>query len=97
MGLTAPEPIWHFVNEVDASVPAKTTLNPGTPQATVMADLSGTSPVHVGLVGYLSGDVDGSYAGAAGALDLDVTQPTYIATLVASQPGLTASQFGVVG
>jgi hypothetical protein len=94
VGLAAPDPTWHFVNEADTSVPSKTTLSPGTPQATVTADLSGTSPVHVGLVGYLSGDVDGSYAGAAGALDLDVTQPAYIATLVASHPGLTAAQFG---
>ena len=94
VGLSAPDPTWHFVNEADTSVPSKTTLSPGTPQATVTADLSGTSPVHVGLVGYLSGDVDGSYAGAAGALDLDVTQPAYIATLVASHPGLTAAQFG---
>ena len=97
VGLAAPDPTWHFVNEADTSVPSKTTLSPGTPQATVTADLSGTSPVHVGLVGYLSGDVDGSYAGPAGALDLDVTQPTYIATLVGSHPGLTAAQFGVVG
>jgi hypothetical protein len=94
VGLTAPEPTWHFVSEADTSVPTKTTLTPGTPQATVTADLSGTSPVHVGLVGYLSGDVDGSYAGPAGALDLDVTQPGYIAALVASHPWLTVAQFG---
>ncbi len=94
VGLAAPEPTWHFVNETATSVPAKTTLSPGTPQATVTADLSGTSRVHVRLVGYLSGDVDRSYAGPAGALDLDVTQPTYIATLVASHPGLTVAQFG---
>ena len=94
VGLAAPEPTWHFVNEADTSIPSKTTLSPGTPQTIVTADLSGASPVHVGLVGYLSGDVDGSYAGAAGALDLDVTQPTYIAALVASHPGLTAAQFG---
>ena len=95
VGLSAPEPTWHFADEVDLSVPNKTTLNPGAPQTTVTADLSGTSPVHVGLVGYLSGDVDGSYAGVTGTLDLDVTQPTYIAKLVASHPGLTAAQFGV--
>ena len=94
VGLSAPDPTWHFVNEADTSVPSKTTLSPGTPQSTVATDLSGASPVHVGLVGYLSGDVDGSYAGPAGALDLDVTQPTYIAALVGSHPGLTASQFG---
>ena len=94
VGLPAPEPAWHFVSETDPGVPSMTTLSPGTPHATVTADLTGPSPVHVGLVGYLSGDVDGSYAGAAGALDLDVTQPTYIATLVANHPGLTVAQFG---
>ena len=95
VGLAAPEPTWHFVNETDTSVPAKTTLNPGTPQTTVTTDLSGTSPVHVGLVGYLSGDVDGSYTGPVGASDLDVTQPGYIATLVGSHAGLSLAQFGV--
>ncbi|MDD5333965.1 MAG: hypothetical protein PHS32_09475 [Rhodoferax sp.] len=97
VGLTAPEPTWHFVNEVDPSVPGKTGLNPGTPQTTVTIDLSGSSPVHVGLVGYLSGDVDGSYAGTATAGDLDVTDPAYFTSLVGSHAELTASQFGVYG
>ncbi|MDD5333962.1 MAG: hypothetical protein PHS32_09460, partial [Rhodoferax sp.] len=96
VGLTAPEPTWHFVNEVDASVPGKTGLNPGTPQTTVTVDLSGSSPVHVGLVGYLTGDVDGSYAGAAGAMDLDATQPAYFQNLIATT-GVNPSQFGVYG
>jgi len=94
VGLTAPDPTWHFVNEADLTIPAKTTLSPGVAPV-ITVDLSASSPVHVGLVGYLSGDVDGSYAGAAGALDLDAMQPGYIATLVGSHPGLTAAQFGV--
>ena len=48
----------------------------------------------VGLVGYLSGDVDGSFAGAAGALDLDVTQTAYFTNLAAAS-GLNLTQFGV--
>ena len=95
VGLTAPDPTWHFLNEADASVPGKANLNPGLPQSAVTADLSATSPVHVGLVAYLSGDVDGSYAGAVGAADLDVTQPGYFATLVGNHPELDLSQFGM--
>ncbi len=94
VGLPSPEPSWHFANEADASVPGKATLNPGTAPA-INADISGASPVHVGLVGYLSGDVDGSYAGAAGAQDLDNTQPGYFSALVAAHPELSLSQFGV--
>ncbi len=95
VGLTAPDPTWHFVSETDPTVPGKANLNPGLPQSAVSVDLSATSPVHVGLVGYLSGDVDGSYAGAPGAADLDVTQPGYIATLVGSHTELSLAQFGV--
>ena len=95
VGLSAPQPSWHFLNELDASVAAKATLKPGTAPSTITADLSSASPVHVGLVAYLSGDVDGSYAGATGASDLDITEPSYFVSLVANHPGvLTASQFG---
>ena len=94
VGLTAPDPAWHFLNEADPAVPAKTGLTPGTRQINISADISGNSPVHVGLAGYLSGDVNGSYAGAAGALDLDNTQPDYFQSLSAST-GLSLSQFGV--
>ena len=95
VGLTAPEPSWHFLNELDASVAAKATLKPGTAPSTITADLSSASPVHVGLVAYLSGDVDGSYAGATGASDLDITEPSYFVSLVANHPGvLSAAQFG---
>ena len=96
MGLTAPDPTWHFVNEIDSTVPAKAGLTPGLPQTSITATLSGTSPVHVGLVGYLSGDVDGSFAGASGASALTTS---YFTTLVSAHTELgssfNAAQFGV--
>ena len=94
VGLAAPNPNWYFVNEVDPSVPVKASLNPGSPQLTSSTNLAGNSPIHMGLVGYLSGDVDGSFVGATGALDLDVTQPNYFQDLHTST-GLSLSQFGV--
>ena len=95
VGLSAPDPTWYFVNEIDTSVPGKANLSPGLPQTTLTVDLSGQSPVHVGLVGYLSGDVDGSFAGASGASDLDVTQPDYIIGLVGLHAELSLAQFGM--
>ncbi len=94
VGLTAPQPTWHFVNELDTTVPAKATLNPGLPQTSISANTSGSSPVHVGLVGYLNGDVDGNFAGVAGALDLDDLQSGYFISLAAAS-GLNLTQFGV--
>ena len=96
VGLTAPQPTWHFVNELDAAVPTKANLTPGVPQTSISANTSGSSPVHVGLVGYLSGDVDGSFAGAPGALDLDVPDTGYFTSLTAAS-GLNMTQFGVYG
>ena len=40
-------------------------------------------------------DVDGSFAGATGALDLDITQASYFTALVAANSGLSLAQFGV--
>ena len=94
VGLAAPDPTWHFLNESDMSVPAKAGLNPGAAQPSINASITGSSPVHIGLVGYLRGDVDGSYAGAVGALDLDATQPNYFQSLV-QVTGLSLTQFGV--
>jgi hypothetical protein len=94
VGLNAPQPAWHFLNELDASVPTKRTLNPGSPQVAIDVNLSGTSPVQVGLVGYLTGDVDGNYAGLVGALDLDTSQPSYFQNLTTAT-GLSLSQFGL--
>ncbi len=94
VGLTSPEPTWHFVNERDTSVPGKANLNPGVPLTTANADLGGGNPVHMGLVGYVSGDVDGSDGGLAGALDLDNTQTSYFQNLTTAT-GLSLSQFGL--
>ena len=46
-------------------------------------------------MGDLSGDVGGSYAGATGALDLDITQSSYFTALVTANSGLSLTQFGV--
>ena len=93
VGLTAPDPVWRFVNELDTTVPSKTTLSPGVAQTSITASLSASSPVKVGLVGYLSGDVDGSFAGATGSSSLT---KTYFDTLVAAHPTeLSLAQFGV--
>ena len=50
--------------------------------------------MHVGLVAYLSGDVDGSFAGAANSQDLDYAQPDYFTTLTQTH-GLDPAQFGI--
>ena len=75
-------------------MPAKANLSLGVLQTSIRVNTS-SSPVKVGLVGYLSGDVDGSYAGATGALDLDNTQASYFTALVAANSGLSLAQFGV--
>jgi len=94
VGLPAPDPAWRFVNEIDATIPGKVGLNPGTLPATISADMSAATPVHVGLVGILNGDVDGSFAGASGSQDLDNLQSTYFVDLTSAY-GLQLSQFGV--
>ena len=96
VGLDAPTPQWLFFNELDTAVPGKANLLPGSVPG-LSADLSGSGPIHVGLVGVLRGDVDGSYAGAAGALDLDTdaTHANYFTLLLAAHKELSPSQFGV--
>jgi len=95
VGLPAPDPAWRFVNEIDATIPGKVGLTPGTLPATIGANVSGAAAqVHVGLVGILNGDVDGSFAGEQGSQDLDDLQPTYFVDLTSAY-GLQLSQFGV--
>ena len=96
VGLDAPTPQWLFFNEIDLTVPGKANLLPGSVPG-LSADLSGSGAIHVGLVGVLRGDVDGSYAGAAGALDLDTdaTHANYFTLLLAAHKELSPSQFGV--
>jgi hypothetical protein len=97
-GTGTPKPEWRFVDEASAAVVAikdAAALSPGQPPA-INLDLTGAdATVQVGLVGYLRGDVDGSFAGAAGALDLDDAQPGYFNALVAEQSALNLAQFGI--
>ena len=95
VGLPTSTPTWRFVNELDTTVPGKANLSPGVAPTSITASLSASSPVKVGLVGYLTGDVDGSFAGATGALDLDITQTSYFSALVTANSGLSLAQFGV--
>ncbi len=83
VGLPADKPTWEFVSETEP--------NP-TALSGITADLSGANPVRVGLVGYLTGDVDGSYTGASGA---GVLETAYFETLVESNIALNLTQFGI--
>ena len=89
VGLEAPKPAWLFFNQLDPAVPSHASLNPGAVPA-LGADLSAAAMSRVGLVGVLRGDVDGSYAGAKGALGLD--WPLHDEFQILSLP-----QFGVYG
>ena len=99
-GTGTPKPTWQFVDEASTAVLAikgTAALSPGQPPALLVDLTAADAAVDVGLVGYLRGDVDGSFAGAAGALDLDATQPGYFTALVAEQPALNLAQFGIYG
>jgi hypothetical protein len=64
---------------------------------TLSADPCNASPIHVGLVGVLRGDVDGICAGATGALDLDAdaAHSNYFTDLLAAHKELSPAQFGI--
>ena len=94
VGLAAPAPDWHFANEDDAAVPQVAALSPGAAPA-IGVDLSAAAKsVHVGLVGYVSGDVDGSFDGDIDSQDLDDTQSDYFSVLIQDHQ-LDPAQFGV--
>ena len=74
VGLTAPDPSWVFFNEANASPSA------------VAATVSVTVASHAGVVAVLRGDVDGSFAGAAGSK---------LATEYFDAHALNHAQFGI--
>jgi hypothetical protein len=89
VGLPSPEVQWLFFNEADTSMPGKSSLSPGAMPA-LTATLAATGATHVGLVGALRGDVDGSYGGGGSqSLDLPYFQQ------LAAYTGLNLTQFGV--
>jgi hypothetical protein len=93
VGLASPDPTLKFVDETSSVVSNISThpLKPGTPPA-IQVDTTDHTVLHVGAVGYLSGDVDGSYAGGA----TSTLPPEYFTALHAST-GISLSQFGVYG
>jgi len=96
VGLSAPAPTWHFADESSGAVAAITShaLSPGLAPVVSIDTSSAIAPLHVGLVGYLTGDVDGSYAATGSTSGLDAA---YFTQLVADHPGLNLSQFGIYG
>ncbi len=92
VGLDAPAPQWLFFDETDSSLAARDRLNPGNVPA-MATDLSSFGPHHVGLVGVLRGDVDGSFAGANPGPALG---DAYFQDLAATT-GLNLTQFGIYG
>lgn len=98
VGLSVQPPAWQFADETSGTVAA---INAQTltalPDAAISINTAhATSPIHVGLVGYLLGDVDASHAEAPSARYLDQLQPTYLADMTANH-GLSLTQFGVYG
>lgn len=92
VGLDAPAPEWLLLDEADATMAMRDPLQPGTAPS-ISLPLSDTL-ARQDLVGVLRGDVDGSFAGAAGAVELDQLQPTYLAEL-ATDKQIDTVQFGI--
>lgn len=90
---------WVFVDEADLGMPARTGTSPGSVSATVGTEAA----EHVGLVGILRGDIDGSWAPPASAKDLDDIDGSYFTELAATlnaNSGATPfdpAQWGVYG
>jgi hypothetical protein len=92
VGLPSPDPQWLFFNEADALL-GKAGLSPGAVPA-LSPSLGSAAVVHLGLVGVLLGDVNGSWAAPAGSVDLDASSPQYF-TALHDQLGLPMAQFGI--
>ncbi len=88
--LSAPSPSWLFVDEASSSVPSISALNVGSVSSQVSVNLDS----HVGLVGVLRGDVDGSWSAPGGS---SVLADSYFSTLVQElgYPGLSSAQWGI--
>jgi Ca2+-binding RTX toxin-like protein len=92
----AATPKWVFVDEADLGMPARASTSPGT----VPTVVSTPAAEHVGLVGILRGDVNGSWTPPVGAKDLDDIDSTYFQDLVATLnadpgPDVSLSQWGI--
>jgi hypothetical protein len=92
----ATAPRLAFVDEAAPGMPARATTSPGV----VPATLAGVTPVngHVGLVGVLRGDVDGSWEAPAGTARLDAAYFTDLEQRLDAQhpsAGFELSQWGV--
>ncbi|MBI4986108.1 MAG: hypothetical protein HZC24_12425 [Rhodocyclales bacterium] len=90
VGLTAPTPAWLFVDEVDTTMAARTSLSPGSVASSLTASVADATGA--GLVGILRGDVDGSWAAPAGSPSLDVA---HFQALVTSHAELNLGQWGI--
>jgi Ca2+-binding RTX toxin-like protein len=93
VGLPSPTPGWIFFDQFDPLIPTVSGLTPGTVANTVSVP-ENLDHFQASLIGVLRGDVDGSFVGAPGAVDLDVVQPSYFTNLLASH-GLPMAQFGI--
>ena len=92
VGLTSPEPTMHFVDESNLDVAGISThpLTPGQIPDIVVDTTNAASTLHVGLVGFVRGDVNGSYAGS-GTKSL----PDEYFTALAEELNVNPSQFGI--
>ena len=92
VGLPGTQPSWKFLNETTSvgSLTAHPT-QPGTLPAVELPVNNVDASLRVGLVGFLRGDVDGSYAGAVNS---EALSSDYFLTLATEHP-LNTSQFGV--
>jgi uncharacterized delta-60 repeat protein len=92
VGLDSPDPTWRFVNEADLTMPGRADLTPEVVSSSFTVSVQGASPVHVGVVGILTGDVDGSFIGLPGSSTLDVA---YFQALTSNGALLPLAQFGI--
>jgi len=98
-GAGTPEPVWRLVDETSPQVAgiAADVLHPGQPPAITLDLTAVVARVHVGLTGYLRGDVDDSFSSQIQGASVETTSPDYFETLVADHPELDLAQFGIYG